>query len=108
MSAPTPPRFRIYYGSDSDYATYSGDPYFAPTMDIQVVVQDNRTGPMSNKGKAAFYWKPDSGWHSCDQLGLWDYLCWYKGPKAILICREMESDKDYYALVKRAEAEGLG
>ena len=100
------PKFKIFYGPDSDYRTYSGDPFLAPTMDVQVVIQENRTKPM--RGKAAWYWKPDVGWVHCDMLGLWDYLCWHQGPKAILSGREMESEKDFCALVERATAEGLG
>jgi hypothetical protein len=100
------PRFRIYYGPDSDYATYEGDPFFAPPADVQVIVQEGRKAPMS--GKDAYYWKPASGWHSCDRLGMWDYLFSYKGPKAMLFGRETERDQDFFDLLRRAKEEGLG
>ncbi len=96
-------RFRIYYG---DGSTYSGDPYLAPQTGVQVVAQENRTAPMS--GKDAYYWKPESGWHGCDVLGMWDYLFSYRGPKAILFGREMQRDEDFWSLRQRAKVEGLG
>jgi len=106
VPALTPPRFRIYYGRDSGFATYEGDPYFAPPMDGQVIIQDNRTGAMS--GKFGWYWKPDSGWHSCDEGGYRDYMFGFVGPKAFVFGREMERDQEFFDLVRHAKAEGLG
>ena len=96
-------RFRIYYG---DGSTYSGDPYLAPQTGVQVVAQENRKRLIS--GKDAYCWKPESGWHGCDTLGMWDYLFSYRGPKAVLFGREMQRDEDFFALRRRATAEGLG
>ncbi len=96
-------RFRIYYG---DGSTYSGDPYLAPQTGVQAVAQENRDVPMS--GKDAYYWKPETGWHSCDTLGMWDYLFSYRGPKAILFGREMQRDENFWAIRQRARVEGLG
>ena len=96
-------RFRIYYG---DGSTYSGDPYLAPQTGVQVVSQENRKQLMS--GKDVYYWKPESGWHACDMLGMWDHLFMYRGPKAILFGREMQRDEDFWALRQRAKVEGLG
>lgn len=94
-------RFRIYY---ADGSTYSGDPFFAPPTGVQAVAQDGRV----MAGKDAYYWKPVSGWHACDTLGMWDYLFMYTGPKAILFGREMERDEDFWEVKARAQAEGVG
>ncbi len=96
-------RFRIYYG---DGSTYSGDPFLALPTGVQLVAQENRKVPM--RGKDAYYWLPESGWHACDTLGMWDHLFMYRGPKAILFGREMQRDEDFYALCQRAKVEGLG
>ncbi len=99
----TPPRFRIYYG---DGSTYSGDPYFAPPAGVQVVAQENRKYPMS--GKHAYYWLPESGWHACDEAGMWDHWLMYRGPKAVIFGREMERDEEFWEIVTRARREGVG
>lgn len=104
-----PPRFRVYYDDDS---TYTGDPYYAPRVGVQVVVQETPGGKEPfrvMKGKDGhFYWKPESGWHRCDTPGMWDYWFHYRGPQVVIFGREMEHDEEYQALVRRAKREGLG
>ena len=99
--------FRIYY---SDGSTYSGDPFLAPQTDVQVVVTEDpkaRDGFRIKAMSAAFYWNGEQ-WRSCDELGMWDYLLEYEGPKAILFGRWMKRDEDFYAVKTRAKVEGLG
>ncbi len=100
-------RFRIYY---EDREPYSGDPFYAPaTGALAVALED----PSSNRGyrilrgSDAWYWKPDVGWRECDQMGLWDYLFNFVGPKAVLAGR-MTSKEIFDAAVARARKEGLG
>lgn len=100
-------RFRIYY---SDREPYTGDPFFAPSTGVQVVVQSNpgvgRGFKVMNKHDA-YYWKPDCGWCNCDMAGLWDYLLMYLGPKAVLFGRSVRDDM-FWTIVERASNEGLG
>lgn len=98
-------KYRIYY---ADGWTYDGDPFFAPNTGVQVVAQEDGSKVRIMSGKDAYYWKPESGWHACDTLGMWDYLFMYRGPKALLFGREMERDEEFFKLRRRALDEGVG
>lgn len=99
-------RWRLYYG---DGTTYSGDPFYAPPVNAQVLVRENSSerGFSVNYGKFAYFWRPDVGWNACDEAGLWDYLMLYCGPKAIVFGRVLR-DEEFWETVKRAMREGLG
>ena len=108
MAAPTPRRFRIYYG---DGSTYTGDPYYAPPSNVQVIVMENpnkATGQglvMCLPPRDAYFYRAGRWW-TCDEMGMYDYLQQHVGPKAILFGRTIESDR-YSAIVQRAKAEGF-
>lgn len=99
-------RFRIYYG---DGSAYSGDPYYAPAVNVQVVVNEayNPQGYTVSTSKDAYYWTEIKGWNACDIPGMYDYLMLHRGPKAILFGRTIR-DEDWQAIVARAHEEGLG
>jgi hypothetical protein len=86
--------FKIYYG---DGSTYSGDPFYAPPNNVQVIVNDGAI----QSGKTAYYWNPDNGWNGCDTFGLWDHLLMFVGPKAVLFGRTIRDD-DFWETMKRA------
>ena len=92
--------WRIYYGDGTSYSNEDGDPFYAPSSNVQVVVQDGKL----QRGKDAYYWKPEMGWNGCDVLGLHDYLYQYIGPKAVLLGRSIRDD-DFWETVKRAGKE---
>ena len=103
-------RFRIYYG---DGSTYSGDPYHAPPNNVQCVVQEmpgHERGWVISKGehetKGSWWWDGEH-WRVCDTAGMWDYLLMHVGPKAILFGRTLR-DSDHWAIIERANREGLG
>ena len=107
MGTPTPRRFRIYYG---DGSTYSGDPFYAPPSNVQVIVMEN---PDRSNGQTLIMTKPrdfylwrGGRWWACNEAGFYDLLMYEIGPKAVLFGRTIESDK-YSAIVQRAKAEGF-
>ena len=100
-------RWRIYY---SDKEPYVGDPFLAPQTGVQAIAQEDPGASRGYRvivGKDAFYWTPETGWRGCDEMGLWDYLMTFRGPKAVLFGR-MARNEDYWATVRRAKNEGLG
>lgn len=100
-------RFRIYYG---DGSTYSGDPYFAPPHNVQVIAQQEGDQTVLLHGvqetKGTWYWDGQR-WRPCDLPGLWDHLLMFVGPKAILFGRTVRDDV-FWETVSRANREGLG
>lgn len=97
-------RFRIYYGGG---ATYSGDPFLAPPVNVQVVAQegDGPGGRILMHGRDFYIWR-EFGWTISDQAGFWDYLMLYHGPKAVLFGRTIR-DEDFQETLKRAIREGI-
>ena len=90
----------IYYGDDSTYSDEDGDPFYAPSNNVQVIICDGGI----QSAKTAYYWNSDggwSGWNGCDEAGLWDYLLMYVGPKAVIFGRSIRDDK-FWAIMKRA------
>jgi len=101
------PKWRIYYG---DGSTYSGDPYWAPATDIQAIVMEDSTshrGYRTVTSKDAFVYR-ENCWWGCDDAGMWDYLLNHAGPKAVVFGRTMARGEDYFKIVHKAHAEGLG
>ncbi len=101
-----PRRFRIYYG---DGSTYSGDPYYAPATNVQVVALEEpgaARGHIVVTAKDAYYYR-EGRWWGCDEMGLFDYLMEHEGPKAVLFGRSMTRNDAYWAIVQRAKAEGF-
>lgn len=101
-------KFKIYYG---DGSVYSGDPFKAPRVNVQVIVQEakNERGFMLVHSKTLhgyYCWKPE-GWYLCDDGGFWDYLMIAEGPKYVLFGRTMSRDDDFWQIVGRAGREGL-
>ncbi len=100
-------KFRIYY---ADGSTYSGDPYYVnPPTGVQVIATEEPAaalGYVLTTSKDAFYYK-EGRWWGCDEMGLFDYLMQYVGPKAVLFGRTMSRNEDYWAIVTRAKKEGI-
>jgi hypothetical protein len=92
--------WKIYYGDGSTFSSEDGDPFHAPTSNVQVVDNDGKL----QSGKTAYYWNAETGWNGCDTPGLWDYLLMYRGPKAVLFGRSIR-DEDYWEIRKRAKIE---
>lgn len=100
-------RWRIYYSDGSTFSDRDGPPFEAPQLDVQVVAMHLDGRGFINHGKDAYYWRPDIGWSGCDQAGLWDYLMFYRGPKAVIFGRSVR-DAVYWQTVERAGLEGTG
>jgi hypothetical protein len=100
--------WRIYYGDGSTYSDRDGSPFHAPATNVQAIANkaNNDRGFLVAHSKDAFYWE-GAGWNACDQMGLWDYLLEYRGPKAVLFGRSIR-DAEFFAVIKRANREGLG
>lgn len=92
--------WKIYYGDGSTFSNENGDPFHAPSHNVQAVNNNGKT----RHGKDAYYWHRDLGWKGCDIPGLWDYLLMYVGPKAVLLGRTIR-DEDFWEIVKRAKVE---
>ena len=101
-------KFRVYYG---DGSTYSGDPFEAPRCNVQAIVNENPASPQGfdvcTGSKSDYYIWRDGQWWDCDEAGMWDYLLLLTGPKSILFGRTMRNE-EYWAIVARAQKEGLG
>jgi hypothetical protein len=97
--------FRIYYG---DGSTYSGDPFFAPRLDVQVIAQraDNPRGRILSHGKDFYYWQDKEGWWPTDLLGLTRWLEKCPPNRLQILCGE--NCPEFDEILKRAIEEGLG
>lgn len=114
--------FRIYYG---DGATYDGDPFLAPTVNVQAiqVTADTPRGwglihstpyycwfgdgsAWAGGGAASSLSGEEFGWQGCDEAGKWDYAFHYLGPQKILFGRTLH-DAVYRAIMRRATTEPL-
>jgi hypothetical protein len=103
-------RWRIYYGDDSTYSDRDGSPFDAPRTNVMVVCTEttgSRRPFRPQYGLDHFCWHADSGWRGADWSGFMDYMMMIPGPKAVLFGRTIRDDK-FWAIVKRALAEGLG
>lgn len=104
-------RWRIYYGDWSTFSDRDGEPWEAPTFDVQVAVNE-QLPPASprlkpRRGTHCYYYRPDVGWMGCDEAGLFDYLFHYRGPKAVIFGRTI-ADAVFRAIEARAKTEGFG
>ncbi len=99
-------RWRIYYG---DGSTYSGDPYWAPTSNVQAIAVGDTAATRGYRivtsKDACIY--AEEAWWGCDDAGMWDYLLNHKGPKAVIFGRTISPDT-YFKILQRATREGLG
>ena len=102
-------RWRVYYGDNSVFSSYDGSPFEAPQVNVQAVTFEDASerGFGLMQGKDAYYWHDNIGWSGCDSMGLFDYLMFYRGPKAVLFGRSIR-DETFWAIVGRASQEGLG
>lgn len=101
-------RWRVYYGDGSTFSGDDSNPWDAPATDVQAIAVEMVEGEHRViHSKDAYYWR-NNGWFACDMLGFWDYMLMHKGPKAVLFGRSMARGDDFFKLVKRAQAEGLG
>lgn len=87
--------WRIYYG---DGSTYDGDPYFAPALDVQVIVEND---PRILVHGWHHYWYEKDQWYGGDLFGLWDYLT-RPGPKKVIFGRTIETE-DFRQLLESAD-----
>lgn len=105
-------KFRIYYG---DGSTYEGDPFLAPSDNVQVIAQEDVSsvkgwilmhGLLTREG---FYcWRADGyGWDMHETAGFWDYLYHYRGPKHVIFGRTIPTAA-FHDIIARAGCEGLG
>jgi hypothetical protein len=105
-------RFRIYY---EDGSTYEGDGFadaiMAPTMRVQVIVNDRPSGAKSysmQHSKDAYCWRDDGGWYAVDSLGLHEYLFEAGKAKYMVFGGTMARTAEFHACLNRALDEGLG
>jgi hypothetical protein len=95
-------KFRIYYG---DGTTYEGDPFDAPRLDVQVIVQpDPRVGYALISSADYYYWEPElGGWKGTTGFGLYDHLIRCRNP-LVLFGRHM-TDEAYAVMLARIRSE---
>lgn len=91
-------RWAIFYGDGTVFTSEDGEPFYAPSSNVQVVVQDGGL----QSAKTAYYWKPEVGWCGCDEFGMHDYWQQYVGPKAVIFGRTIRNE-DFWATMKRAQ-----
>ena len=102
-------RWKIYYGDGSTYSDRDGSPFYAPSINVQVIARELASSPTGFSlmhGKDAYFWRENLGWNGCDQAGLWDYLLNTIGPKQVIFGRSIRDDV-YWATVERASREGI-
>ncbi len=98
-------KFRIYYDNGD---TYSDDPFLAPATGVVVITIEDvkaNNGFRITKSKDAYYYK-EGRWWGCDDMGMYDYLMSYVGPKAVLFGRTIRDDL-YWEITQRAIKEGI-
>jgi hypothetical protein len=79
-------RWRIYYGDGGVFDP--GDPYQAPSLNVQMIANGDRDHGWSLIREVDYYWYDESTdeWQGGDIFGLWDYLC-LPGPKKVIFGR---------------------
>ena len=95
-------RWKIFYADESTYSHLDGSPFDAPSVGVEVVKLEERT----MHGKDAYYWKDELAWVGCDIPGLWDYLMFHRGPKAVLFGRTIRDDL-FWSIVAQATKDTL-
>jgi hypothetical protein len=95
--------WRVYY-SDSVFTDADGEPFDAPRVDVQVIVQEKDGDYEIVHGKDYFYWEPVcGGWHGTDIFGAFDHLI--RSKRQCLLMGRMLSDPDWKELFARVKAE---
>jgi len=96
------PKWRIYYG---DGSVFGGDPYAAPTRNVQIVVVADPEHGWTLLNQHDYYWYMPvlDTWRSGDLFGLFDYLL-TDGPKRVLFGRTL-TRAEFQAVYMRACAE---
>ena len=99
-------KWRIYYDDGATFTDLDGSHFDAPATGVQIIASkaDTEKGFILSKGKTGYYWK--DGWNPCDEFGVYDYLMFHKGPKAVLFGRTIRNE-DYFNIVKRATRDGI-
>lgn len=94
--------WRVYYG---DGTTWDGDPFDAPGLNVQAVVQaDAEVGRHVVTGFDFYWWEASHDrWWGGDLFGLWDYLS-REGPRKVIFARTM-MNAEYRAVFDRAVAD---
>ncbi len=92
--------FKIYYSGGKTYSNEDGDPFHAPGVDVQVIMQDGGI----QSGSTAYYWKEGVGWNACDAPGMYDYLMNHMGPQKTIFGRTIR-DKEFWETRRRAKDE---
>lgn len=103
-------RWRIYYGDDTVFSSDDGTPFDAPTLNIQVIAQedpDATGGRILIHGHNVYFWLDDGGWHGADRWGVDQYLFTQGIPKYLVFGTTMNT-KAFMRIRDRASREGLG
>lgn len=104
-------RWRIYYGDDSTFSDRDGAPWQAPAVDVQFIIMERFGNPdhpfKVMTGSGSYCWSADYGWKSTDEIGMYDYLFFYKGIRTVLFGRTMR-DELWQEMGRKARREGLG
>lgn len=91
--------WRIYYG---DGSTYDGEPFAAPSLNVQAIAQlDDEVGRHVIAGFDFYWYEPsEDKWWGGEAFGLWDYLS-RPGVRKVIFARTLLNE-DYRAVFKRA------
>lgn len=92
------------YTSSSVFTDQDGQPYDAPRVDVQVIVQGRGGEYELVHGKDYFYWEAErGGWHATDIFGAFDHLI--RAPRQCLLLGRMLADDEWSALFDRVKIE---
>jgi len=87
--------WKIFYGDRSTFSCEDGAPRDAPTLNVQVIVQEDPDLVWATQAKEDYYTWEDRGqgprWWGVDLFGLWEYLFLSQGEKVVLAGRTLES-----------------
>ena len=98
------PWWKIYYEDGRVFSNEDGQPFDAPRVGVQVIVQGRDGSYELVHGKDYFYWEPRrGGWYSTDQFGAFDHLI--RAERQCLLIGRMLADDEWQALWTRVKSE---
>ena len=88
-----PKWWRIYY-ADRVFTSDDGEPWDAPRVDVQVIVQEKDGDYEKVCGRDHYYWEPErGGWCNSDIFGAIDHLM--RSRRQCLLFGRQLNDEDY-------------
>jgi hypothetical protein len=96
--------WRIYYEDGKVFTSDDGEPFDAPRVGVEIVVQEKDGSHELVFGRDHFYWEPSrGGWMTSDWFGAIDHLM--RSKRQCLLFGRQLNDDDWRALHKRVRDE---